>query len=230
MDVKPPEIINGTECRYVMTDTDHEEFRRYDLKTGRYSIVRFGEKDWGNESTSLHFAYCNNGIIVLARHGPYVRTDPNGVPCPPPRGIRRRKDDAGGVFRVGHDGVVTKIISEQDHRASRLELVPGWSAAYFAVKTVNGDVRIYDMDCKQVHHVRLSKTHPDFVADDLFVTYVWADDETIVCKNRISEGKYGMLAISAKTGEVREAKASEFKEAWRCGVRLRGPLRIKERF
>ena len=39
-----------------------------------------------------------------------------------------------------------------------------------------------------------------------------------------------MLAISAKTGEVREAKASEFKEAWRSGVRLRGPLRIKERF
>jgi hypothetical protein len=230
VDVKPPEIINGTERRYVMTDTDHEEFRRYDLKTGRYSIVRFGEKDWGDESTSLHFAYCNNGIVVLTRHGQYVRTDPNGVPCPPPRGIRRRKDDAGGVFRVGHDGVVTKIISEQDHRASRLELVPGWSAAYFAVKTVNGDVRIYDMDCKQVHHVRLSKTHPDFVADDLFVTYVWADDETIVCKNRISEGKYGMLAISAKTGEVREAKASEFKEAWRSGVRLRGPLRIKERF
>jgi hypothetical protein len=230
VDVKPPEIINGTERRYVMTDTDHEEFRRYDLKTGRYSIVRFGEKDWGNESTSLHFAYCNNGIVVLARHGPYVRTDPNGVPCPPPRGIRRRKDDAGGVFRVGHDGVVTKIISEQDHRASRLELVPGWSAAYFAVKTVNGDVRIYDMDCKLVHHVRLSKTHPDFVADDLFVTYVWADDETIVCKNTITEGKYGMLAISAKTGEVREAKASEFKEAWRSGVRLRGPLRIKERF
>ena len=230
VDVKPPEIINGTERRYVMTDTDHEEFRRYDLKTGRYSIVRFGEKDWGNESTSLHFAYCNNGIVVLARHGPYVRTDPNGVPCPPPRGIRRQKDDAGGVFRVGHDGVVTKIISEQDHRASRLKLVPGWSAAYFAVKTVNGDVRIYDMDCKQVHHVRLSKTHPDFVADDLFVTYVWADDDTIVCKNRISEGKYRMLAISAKTGEVREAKTSEFKEAWRSGVRLRGPLRIKERF
>ena len=175
-----------------MTDTDHEEFRRYDLKTGRYSIVRFGEKDWDNESTSPHFAYCNNGIVVLTRHGQYVRTDPNGVPCPPPRGIRRLKDDAGGVFRVGHDGVVTKIISEQDHRASRLKLVPGWSAAYFAVKTVNGDVRIYDMDCKQVHHVRLSKTHPDFVADDLFVTYVWADDETIVCKNRISEGKYGM--------------------------------------
>lgn len=160
VDVKPPEIINGTERRYVMTDTDHEEFRRYDLKTGRYSIIRFGEKDWGNESTSLHFAYCNNGIVVLARHGPYVRTDPNGVPCPPPRGIRRRKDDA----------------------------------------------------------------------DDLFVTYVWADDETIVCKNRITEGKYGMLAISAKTGEVREAKASEFKEALRSGVRLRGPLRIKERF
>jgi hypothetical protein len=41
---------------------------------------------------------------------------------------------------------------------------------------------------------------------------------------------YGMLAISAKTGEVREAKTSEFKEAWRSGVRLRGPLRIKERF
>ena len=34
--------------------------------------------------------------FALARHGPYVRTDPNGVPCPPPRGIRRRKDDAGG--------------------------------------------------------------------------------------------------------------------------------------
>lgn len=86
------------------------------------------------------------------------------------------------------------------------------------------------MDCKLVHHVRLSKTHPDFVADDLFLKYVWADDETIVCKNRITEGKYGMLAISAKTGEVREAKASEFKEAFRSGVRLRGPLRIKERF
>ena len=37
-------------------------------------------------------------------------------------------------------------------------------------------------------------------------------------------------ATEAKTGEVREAKASEFKEAWRSGVRLRGPLRIKERF
>ena len=62
------------------------------------------------------------------------------------------------------------------------------------------------------------------------VRNVWVDDETIVCKNRISERKYGMLAISAKTVEVREAKASEFKEAWRSGVRLRGPLRIKERF
>ena len=27
------------------------------------------------------------------------------------------------------------------------------------------------MDCKQVHHVRLSKTHPDFVADDSDVEF-----------------------------------------------------------
>lgn len=202
---------------------DHEELRRYDPATGRFTRLAF-PNDWYEESTSHHFDYCNDGIVVLARHGPIVLDRYSGnMP------IRSQRGDGNGIFRVGHDGTITEICQEKDSNALRLKLVDGWSKMYFAVQTCNGDVRVYDKNCREVHHVSLSSQYPEFTANWLGRCYEWVDDGTIVCFNSLNRFKdKPVLAIDAGTGTIRKTDRSAFPLLSEYGTRLRNSSRIKE--
>jgi len=214
----------GVPC--TITNLDHEELRRYDPDTGKFVRLAFSY-DWCEESVSHHFDYCNGGIVVLARHGPIVleRKLEGGAP------LYGQKADGNAIFRVGHDGSISEIIREPDTNAMRLELVEGWSGKYFAAQMCNGDMRIYDKDCREVQYLKLSQTHSDFAREWLGRKYEWADDVTIVCRNTLSKNKEKpVLAIDARTGSVRQARPGDFPTLQCSGVRLKGALKLKERF
>lgn len=114
-DIKSPEDGASEPCTCV--SLDHEELRRYDPTTGQFVRLALSN-DWCEESMSKRFAYCDGGIVALARHGPIVleRYFKGGVPH------YWQKADGNGIFRIGHDGSVTEIIREKDSGARRLRL------------------------------------------------------------------------------------------------------------
>lgn len=223
--VKSPE--NGASVPCSVANLDHEELRRYDPASGQFARIALPD-DWCEESTSKHFAYCDGGIVVLARHGPIVfeRYLQGGAPH------YGQKADGNGLFRVGHDGSVTEIIREKDvGGATRLCLVDGWSKTHFAVQMCNGDVRIYDRKCREVHRANLSLTHSDFAKEWLGRKYRWVDDATIVCFNSLDRHKLDpVLAIDVRTGSIRQSTRSEFSMLQAGGVRVKESIMLKERF
>lgn len=223
--IKSPEDGASVPCTVMYLD--HEELRRYDPATGRFARIALPD-DWCEESTSKHFAYCDGGIVVLARHGPIVfeRYLQGGAPH------YGQKADGNGLFRVGHDGSVTEIVREKDvGGATRLCLVDGWSKTHFAVQMCNGDVRIYDRKCREVHRANLSLTHSDFAKEWLGREYRWVDDTTIVCFNSLDRHKLDpVLAIDVRTGSIRQSTRSEFSMLQAGGVRVKESIMLKERF
>ena len=219
----PTDPSERTICR--VTNLDHMELWRCDPVTG--ASVRIALPDnWCEEPTSHHFDYCNGGIIVLALHGPIdIARYSGGMP------IRSQKVDSIGIFRIGHDGSVIEVFRENYQPAAHLRLVSGWSRTWFAARTGNGDVRIFDKDCHEVQHVQLSQSHAEFVKDPFFCVYEWIDDTTIACYRRLDKGNDAVvLIIDARTGKVREAVRSEFNLVGKYRVRLKDSLILKERF
>ena len=203
---------------------DHKELRWCDPNTGRSEGIAFPDKGWGDESCSQHFAYCNDGIVVLARHELVDKAYYEGV-------IKRTVEDGNGLFRVRYDGTVEALLVEKDESAERLELVDGWSAKYFAAKHVSGDLQVYDGDCKKVCRVNLKDVSLDLSKAWLGRVAVWADDSTIVYYNSMESNKaIGKWAIDVPSGRIRRLGENDYPGLSKYDTRVRGTLMLKERF